>query len=144
MFHVISWSSRKLKRPAKSIACAETLAAGDAIDEDKLIVKALNELLNLNIGLWIAVDWKELFSTMSSCRLGTDRSIRGDVSLIRFEFAKKTISQMIWVPENINLADPGTKTHCNLSQSLQLLLSTGKIPFHFNEAIIQSSYQFKG
>ena len=31
----------------KSVASAETLVAGDAIDEGKIIVKACNELLNL-------------------------------------------------------------------------------------------------
>ena len=61
VFHVISCSSRKSRRPVKSVASAETLAAGDAIDEGKLIVKAFNELLNLNMGLWIAVDSKDLF-----------------------------------------------------------------------------------
>ena len=51
---------------------------------------------------------------------------------------------MIWIPGNFNLADPGTKTDSNLSQSLQLLLATGQISFDFNEAIFQSSDQFTG
>ncbi len=98
----------------------------------------------MDIGLWIAVDSKDLFSTLSTCRLATDRSIRGGVGTTRFEFATRTISQMIWIPGSINLADPGTKPYNNLCQSLQLLLTSGKIPFDFNEAIFQSSDQFTG
>ncbi len=79
IFHVLSWSSIKSRRPVKSVASAETLAAGEAIDEGKVLVNALAELLNIKIGLWVALDSKDLFSTLSSCRLALDRSIRYDV-----------------------------------------------------------------
>ena len=49
VFHAILWSSHKSRRPAKSIASAEVLAAGEAIDEGKVIVKVLNELLGQNL-----------------------------------------------------------------------------------------------
>ena len=89
VIHVISWSSEKSRRPVKSIPSAKIFATGDAIDEGKALVKALNELLNMNIELWIAVDSKDLFTTLSTCRLASYRSIRGHVSSIRFEFATK-------------------------------------------------------
>lgn len=37
IFHSVSWSSRKSKRPVKSVGAAEILAAGEAIDEGKSI-----------------------------------------------------------------------------------------------------------
>lgn len=37
IFHVLSWSSHKSKRPVKSIGASEILAAGEAIDEGKLL-----------------------------------------------------------------------------------------------------------
>ncbi len=144
IFHVLSWSPRKSRRPVKSVASAETLAAREAIDEGKVLVNALTELLNIKIGLWIAVDSKDLFSSLSTCWLALDRSIRGVVGSIRFEFATKTISKMISLLGTINLADSGTKTDSNLCQSFRLLFNTGSIPFIFEQAIFQSSDQFTG
>ena len=115
------------------------LGAGEAINEGKVLAKALEELLGTEVKLWIVVDSKDLFSTLSTCRLATDRSIRGDVSSIRFEFATKNVSSMIWVPGKINLADPGTKPDSQLTQTLQVLLESGCLPINFSDAIIQSS-----
>ncbi len=67
----------------KSVGSAETLAAGASIDEGKLLVKAYERLLNVGINLLIAVDSKDLYDTLSSCRKATDRSIRSDVSVRR-------------------------------------------------------------
>ncbi len=89
VFHVLSCPSRKLRRPVKSIASAETLAAGEAIDEGKVTVRAFEDLFGFKIQLSIAIDSKEVFTTLSTCQLASDRSIRGDVGTIRFEFAKK-------------------------------------------------------
>ena len=51
VFHALSWCSRKSRRPVKSIASAETLAACKAIGEGEMLVKAISELLDLQIGL---------------------------------------------------------------------------------------------
>ena len=40
-FHALSWKSRKSQRPVKSIISAEKLAAREAIDEGKVLVKAI-------------------------------------------------------------------------------------------------------
>ncbi len=142
--HIISWSSRKSRRPVESIGFAETLSTGEAIDKAKALVKAFNELLELEIELWIALYSKDLFTALSTCSLASDSSIRGDVSSIRFEFATKVVSSMIWVPGKINLADPGTKTDSPLTDLLQLMLVSGSIPVKFTEAVVQSSDQFTG
>lgn len=144
VFHPISWVYHKSRRPVKSVASAEILAAGEAIDEGKVVVNAFNDLLGLDLDLWIAVDSKDLFSSLSTCPLAADGSIRGDVSFIRFDFFTKTISQIIQVPGSINLADPGTKTDSNLAQTLQILLVSEYIPIDFSEAVFQSSDQFTG
>ena len=62
VFHIISWSSRKSRRPLKSVASAETLGAVEAIDEIKVTFKAYNELLIINIGLWTAVHSEDFFN----------------------------------------------------------------------------------
>ena len=46
---------------------------------------------------------------------------------------------MIWVPNKINLADPGTKTDSHITQTLNLLFETGTVPIDFKEAVIKSS-----
>ena len=87
----------------------------------------------------MVLDSKDLFPTLSICRLVRDRSVRGNVSSIRFGFATKNMSSMIWVPGKINLADPGTKPDSQLTQALHLLLESGFLPIDFNDSIIQSS-----
>lgn len=139
---IIPLSSWKSRRPVKSVASPETLSAGESIDEWKVIFKALNEVLKLNTGLWIADYSKGLFSTMHTCIIVTDRLIRGDINSIGLQFATKTISRMIWAPGNLNLADPRTKTETNLCQSLQILFATDQVPFDFTNAIVHSSDQF--
>ena len=118
---------------------AETQAAGKAIDEGKILVQALEELLGTKVKPCIVVDFKDLFTTLSTCRLATDRSIRGEVSSKRFEFATKNVPSMIWVPGKANLADPGTKPDSNLTQTLRILFESGCLPINFTDAIIQSS-----
>eukprot|EP00178_Gracilaria_changii_P027963 TRINITY_DN936_c0_g2_i2.p1 TRINITY_DN936_c0_g2~~TRINITY_DN936_c0_g2_i2.p1 ORF type:complete len:399 (+),score=36.11 TRINITY_DN936_c0_g2_i2:473-1669(+) len=128
VFHPISWSSHKSRRPVKSIGSAETLAAGEAIDKGKVLTNAFHKLLNVEVDLLVVVDSKDLFDTLSTCRNATDRSIRADVSVIRYEFETHNISRMIWIPNKLNLADPLTKLDSFLCTSLELLLYSGTIP----------------
>ena len=65
------------------------------MDRGKVVVEAVEELLGTEVNLSIAVDSNVLFSTLSVCRMASDRSIRGDFSSIRFEFATKNVSSMI-------------------------------------------------
>lgn len=88
-FHTLSWTSHKSKRPVKSIGAAETLAAGCAIDEGKMLAKSYQTLLNVDVDLIVAVDSNDLWETLSTCRASNDKSIRADVSVIRYEFETK-------------------------------------------------------
>ena len=144
VIHVVSWSSHKSRRPVKSIGAAETLAAGEAIDEGKVLSKAFKILLGIQVGLWVVVDSKDLHGTLSTCRNAADRSIRGDVSVIRYEFETRNVDRMIWVPGRMNYADPLTKTDSPLSSSLELMLFTGKITMDFGEALSSSSNKSTG
>ena len=143
VIYVISWSSRNSRRPVESVASAKILATGDAIDEGKALVKALNELFNMKIELCIALDSKDLFTTPLTCRLASDRSNLGDENSIRFEFATKMVSVMIYVLGNSNLADSGTKANSPLTQTLQLIQVSGIIPIDFADAIILFSEKFR-
>lgn len=61
IFHTLSWSSSKSKRPVRSVYAAEILAVGEAIDEGKNIAHAYNKLLGRKVDLLIALDSKDLF-----------------------------------------------------------------------------------
>ena len=47
IFHTVSWSSRKSKRPVKSVGAAEILAAGESIDEGKIIAQTYLSLIHI-------------------------------------------------------------------------------------------------
>ena len=144
IFHTLGWSSQKSKRPTKSVGAAETLAAGSAIDEGKTLVQAYQTLLNLNVDLVIVVDTKDLYDSLSTCRNATDKSIRADVSLIRYEFETHKINRMVWIPGKLNSADAITKPDSPLCQTLQLLMFSGTIPIDFEASQSRESAQFLG
>ena len=73
--HSISWSSHLCTRPVKSIASAVILAAGCAIDEDKIISDSYTKLLGVGAHLHVFVDSKDLFNSLSTCRVPEEKSI---------------------------------------------------------------------
>lgn len=142
IFHTLSRTSHKSRRPVRSIGAAEILAAGSDIDEGKVLAQAYKTVLHMNVDLTIAVDSKDLFNSLSTCRNATDRSIRGDVNIIRHDFETNRISRMIWIPGNMNPADPLTETNSPLSQVLQVMMFSGTIPIDFNNSEQRNSVQF--
>lgn len=131
IIHTVSWSSRKSKRPVKSVGAAEILAAGEAIDEGKLIAQSYSMILGFQLDLIIVLDSKDLFYSLSTQRNSIDKSIRANVNVIRHEFEIRNVHKIIWIPGNLNLADPGTKCDSPLSPALQLMLFSGKLPSSF-------------
>ncbi|PXF49341.1 hypothetical protein BWQ96_00915 [Gracilariopsis chorda] len=128
VFHPISWSLHNSRRQVKPIGSEETLAAGEAIDEGKVLANAFRKLLAVKVDLFVVVDSKDLFDTLSTCRNATDRSIRAEVSVIRYEFETHNVSQIIWIPGKLNLADLLKKSDSPLRTSLEILLYSGTIP----------------
>ena len=114
IFHNISWNLDKSRRQIKSIASADNLATGEAIDEGKVLANLFKEVIGLYIELSIAVDSKDLFDTSSICRLAIDRSARGDVGSIRFEYVTEEVSNMVWEPGRLDCADASTKQNSSL------------------------------
>ncbi len=73
-----------------------------------------------------------------------DKSIRGDVGLITYEFEPREMDKMIWIPGETNHVDPLTKLNSTLCSSLQLLTYSGKLPIDFKEAEERCSYASTG
>ena len=72
--------------------------------------RAMSTLLNMPIRLMVALDSRELFSPLSTKRNSIDKSICADVNCIRYEYETRNVDEVIWIPGNVNLTDPGTKT----------------------------------
>ena len=100
--------------------------------------------MQIEIELLVALDSKDLFDTLSTCRNSNDRSIRADVSVIRYEFETQKVNRMTWIPGNVNVADPVTKPNNPLVQALKLSFFTGELSISFQDALKRCSNQFTG
>lgn len=88
----------------------------------------------MKIQIHICVDSKDLFTSMSTQKTSVDKSIRGDVACIRYEFQVGNVSKISWIPGSLNLADPLTKTDSPLTEALQLTLYTGRLMIEYEKA----------
>lgn len=95
IYHVVSWSIHKSKRPVRSIGAAEILAAGEAIYEGKILAFALSLVLGVCIALHLIVESKDLFTSTSTKRNSIYKSIRGDVNCIRYELERYNVARVI-------------------------------------------------
>lgn len=101
IYHPISWISHKSKRPVKNVPIADILAAAEGIDEGKAISLAYSELMDMEIKFKLCVDSRDLFTSLSTQRNSIDRSIRGDVACITYEFETGTVESISWIPGKI-------------------------------------------
>lgn len=104
------------------------LAASEGIDLAKEIAARYSDLLNMNIRVHLLVDSKDSFTTSSTKRNYIDRSSRGDVDAIPFEFVTGTVNKISWIPGQRNLADVFTKLDSPLTEFLELALFTSRLP----------------
>lgn len=88
IFHVLSRSSHKSKRPVRSIGAAEILPAGKEIDEKKILSLTMSIVLATAIPLHVILDSEELYNSLSTTRNFVDKSIGSDVYCIRFDFER--------------------------------------------------------
>ena len=139
VFHSLIWFSKRAKRPVKSVASAEVLATGAAADEGMLLKNACIKLFGVNIELCVIVDTMDLFDTISTKRLPTDKAIKGDVASLRYDYEIGAMNKLIWVPGKFNLADPVTKRDSPLQKSLHLTLYSGSISVDLSSCRVNDS-----
>lgn len=130
-FQVLSSSSHKSKFPVHSTGAAQILAAGEAVDEGKVLRDGVQILMDTTVALWISVDSKGLYTSLSTQRTSIDKSSCADLNIIRFDFETESISRMFWIPGRCNRSDPGTKQDSPLQDTLNLGLYTGRIFIYF-------------
>lgn len=115
------------------IASAEVLAAGDFIDEGKVLATFLKKLLNVNVHLLVMVDSKDLFESLFTCLTSEDKSIKADAQLLRSNFETHKLHQLIWIPGATNIADPLAKHDSPMNEALQLILFDDTVPLRFTD-----------
>ena len=63
------WRSSFSSRSVKSIGSAEVLSAGEAEDEAKIMASTYSELPGISIHLVCAVESKDMYFSLSTCRV---------------------------------------------------------------------------
>lgn len=127
LFYVLSWMSHKSKRPVKSVGAAEILAASESMDEGKILKKTMTKVLQVPLRLIVALDSRDLFTSLSTQRNSIDKSIRADINVIRYEYEIRNADDIIWIPAKVILTDPGTKPDSPLTQNMIQTMSCGRI-----------------
>lgn len=144
MYHIVSCCSHESKRPIKSIHAAEILATGQAIDYAKVIASAYRKFLKMEIDVNVVLDSKALFSTLSTCRNSIDRSIRADVSVIRYEFETQKVNSISCIPGKTSITDPLTKPNSPLVDALILSMFSRKISISLTDILSKNSASSTG
>jgi hypothetical protein len=123
----VQWGSCLSKRPVKSAGSAEILAASAGADEGKLLASVYSILLNVCVDLVLCVDSKSLWDSISTCHEPIDRSIRPDVALLRYDFERRALHELVWIPGTINPADALTKENSSVTPILQIIMQEGTL-----------------
>ena len=84
-------------------------------------------------------DSKDLYTSLSAQRNSIYKSILADVNVIRFEYETHAVNTVAWIPGKINPADVGTKSDSALTQTVQIMLYTGKLQQDFSNAEVRSA-----
>lgn len=82
---------------------------GEDIDEGKILAFDMSLVLRKRISLHIFLGSKNMFTILSAKRNSKDRWIRTDVNCIQFDFERRHVARIIWIPYKLNFADSGTK-----------------------------------
>ncbi len=143
-FFVLSWSSALSKRPVKSARAAEVLAAGQTGDEAKFLAHIFEPILPVKVTVSIIVDSKNLWDSMSSWREPLDRQIRPDMALLRHDYERKLINEMVWIAGTINPADVLTKEASPARSILQLIFNGAKLTISISPQDVRDNMKSLG
>ncbi len=127
--HPIYWSSRKLRRVARSSSTAEILAAADAIDMASYLASLAAELMYSH-KIEFTTDSRSLFNLASTTKEPTERLNKKDLAAIREAFESGLIKGINWCPGYYLVADALTKDNRESSAHLLKVFRQGQYPKH--------------
>lgn len=95
---MLTCKSQKSKRTVRSIGSAEKIAASVANDDGKQLAVLFLLFLNVETKLQVCVDSRYLWYSLTTCHEPTEKSVKADANIFRYEFATKKVSSMTWIP----------------------------------------------
>lgn len=125
IYNVVSRLSHKLKHIVKSALAVEITTAFEGTELGKEVAACYRRLLNADFRVHLAVDSKDLSSTISTEPSSIDRSVRGDAGKARLTSATNNVCNMSWITGRYNLADVLKKNDSPLTGSIQVAPYTG-------------------
>ena len=130
LYSPIAWQSRRLRRVIKSTIAAECLAAIEAAENTILIAFALKQFLkNSSIKTLLYCDNKSLVSSVHSSTNVEDKRLLIDICVLRDMISQKELTDIVWVPTNLQLANCMTKNSASIYSLLFVL--NNKLVFNF-------------
>jgi len=129
MVHPIFWSSRRLKRVARSSATAEILASAEAADKGYYLSKLAEELTHHH-DLSLLTDSRSLFQLIASNKEPEESTNKIDLAVMRSLFEDGSISRVSWMPGSYLIADALTKDNRETAALLNKVLRNGIYPYH--------------
>eukprot|EP00171_Calliarthron_tuberculosum_P022319 IDg22319t1 len=127
--HPIHWSSKKIRRVARSSSTAEILAAADAIDVGLYLAHILKELIYEHT-IDLSTDSRSLFSLATSVKEPEERRNKIDLSAIRESFDNGMLTSVSWTPGHYLVSDALTKDNRLTASLLTQVLRDGIYPHH--------------
>ena len=129
--HPVYWTSRKLRRVARSSSTAELIGAADAVDKALYIAAVLREIL-YDHDVHLATDSRSLFSLATSIRDPEESLNKLDLAAIRQAFENGMLRRICWCPGYYIIADTLTKNNRETAALLSKVFRTGLYPIHID------------
>ena len=133
LYTPIAWQSRRLRRVVKSTIAAECLAAIEAAETTVLISFALQQFLKdscQSIRTMLYCDNKSLVSSVHSSTNVEDKRLRIDICVLRDMIANKELTDIVWIPTDLQIANCMTKNGASIYSLLFVL--NNKLVFNFS------------
>ena len=127
-FNVIAWSSRKIRRTARSSFAAETLAAVDAADNLVHLNFLRTELSGRTGAAHLLTDSMNLKDHVAKkANSTTEKRLKTDLYSLKESVATGELT-LLWVDGDQNIADGFTKSAPAAQKVLELALRSGRLP----------------
>ena len=123
---VISWQSRRIRRQATSSLAAECIAAVEVAEACIHLRTLLSNLLPIQCGkqespILILTDNKSLVDNAHSSTPAKNKRLQIEMGVIREMLQRKEISELRWIPDKLNIANPLTKEGASIEYLLHVL-----------------------
>ena len=100
--HILSWSSKKVRRVVKSTLAAKTLALQDGLDDAFFIQMLFERVINKRYQIIAFTDSLSLYNAIYSSKTVEEKRLRVDISSIQEMISERLVKSVHWI-ESCNL-----------------------------------------